>query len=105
MAFESGSRVVLHGLVSAAALNGRDGIVRGPADPKTGRYQVVLPPKSNAPEKGLKVKPTNLCMIELVDQLVLAAHTGDTELLGALLDANAHIIDTVQSSSPPTDRN
>ena len=29
--------------------------------------------KYNAPEKGLKVKPTNLYMIELVDQLALAA--------------------------------
>ena len=98
MAFQSGSRVVLHSLVSAAALNGRDGIVQGPADAKTGRYQVVLPARSSAPEEGLKVKPTNLCVIELVDQLVLAAHSGDTELLRALLEANAHIIDTVWSS-------
>jgi len=51
--------VVLHGLVGAAALNGREGVVKA-HDSSTGRYEVHLAGSDTGPEKTIKVKESNL---------------------------------------------
>lgn len=57
-----GCRVALHGLQSAAALNGREGTVQGSVDEASGRYEVNLDAGKGADElaRTITVKPTNL---------------------------------------------
>jgi hypothetical protein len=53
-----GRRIELHGLVGAAALNGRQGVVQGPAS--QGRFPVHLPARGQDAARTLSVKEANL---------------------------------------------
>ena len=56
-----GKRVSLHGLKGAAELNGQEGVVTGPMDMDTQRYDVQLDPKSAEEQPRIvKVKAANL---------------------------------------------
>ena len=74
-----GQRVILHGLKGAAELNGRLGMVTGPIDTSSGRFEVVLEPRGAEGERICHVKPANLELAP-VEQL---QHTLNGETVSA----------------------
>jgi hypothetical protein len=57
----AGKRVELHGLKGAAEFNGREGVVKGPMDSTSLRYEVLLDPlKAEEEPAVVKVKAANL---------------------------------------------
>lgn len=70
-AYELGTTCELKGLVSAAVLNGRQCIVRGPLE--NGRQLVVIAAQGDEPERSLKVKSMNLTKAAAEPQLAAAA--------------------------------
>jgi hypothetical protein len=72
----SGRRIELRGLVGAAELNGREGVVEGGVDGATGRYSVRLSARGGDAERTLSVKEANMQLAPEAAQLAAAAGTG-----------------------------